>query len=321
MTQGGGQGRDQAWRSLGLVYSPKGDLWWRQNYAILPTPQLFGPERARIFFASTDERNFGRITYLDLALEDRPQIISLNNDFILDVGRDGAFDDCGVNPSCVVSDGEDTFLFYVGYERCFKTPMKLFAGMARLDPMSGKAERLGNIPVLERNNEEISIRTAPCVVRRDAGFLLYYVTCDRWLQLPDRLIPEYSIRMVRSSGLRDWTAPSTLCFVPDPTKSEVGFGRPWVLYDEVRKVYSMWYSVRRVIDGKLTYSNFGYAESPDGSTWQRLDSLLRFQASGEAWDSEMNCYCSVIESGSRRWMFYNGNGNGRAGFGVAVNEQ
>ena len=62
-----------------------------------------------------------------------------------------------------------------------------------------------------------------------------------------------------------------------------------------------------------------HAKSPDGRNWQRSanSSIAR---SDQGWDSDMTCYANVIDVKGRRLMFYNGNGHGRSGFGVAVME-
>jgi len=38
---------------------------------------------------------------------------------------------------------------------------------------------------------------------------------------------------------------------------------------------------------------------------------------GAGWDSDATCYPAVIQMGNRTLLFYNGNGYGRTGFGVA----
>jgi hypothetical protein len=76
----------------------------------------------------------------------------------------------------------------------------------------------------------------------------------------------------------------------------------------------MWYS-RRGPDYRL-----GYAESPDGDSWVRLDEACDLAPSADGWDSVTVEYASVFDHGGARFMLYNGNGYGRTGFGVAVLE-
>ena len=89
----------------GLIFSPDRTKWWQQHYAILPTPFYLKDEKIiRIFFASTCINKFGRLAYVDLNPEMPCDILDRSNGFVLDVGINGAFDECGVNPSSIIKD-------------------------------------------------------------------------------------------------------------------------------------------------------------------------------------------------------------------------
>jgi hypothetical protein len=77
----------------------------------------------------------------------------------------------------------------------------------------------------------------------------------------------------------------------------------------------MWYSVRNISGYRI-----GYATSPDGYSWQRRDSEAGIGCSAEGWDSEMICYSAIVPYSGTLLMFYNGNGYGRTGIGVAIAE-
>jgi hypothetical protein len=64
----------------------------------------------------------------------------------------------------------------------------------------------------------------------------------------------------------------------------------------------------------------GYAESYDGKTWKRLDEHVRIEPSDNGWDSEAIAYPFVYTFNDRKYMLYNGNGFGKAGFGYAVED-
>ena len=91
---------------------------------------------------------------------------------------------------------------------------------------------------------------------------------------------------------------------------EYAIGRPCVVKDS--GVYRMWYCYRGP-----SY-RIGYAESPDGLSWTRMDRDAGIDCSPEGWDSEMQCYPWVFDHGGRRYMLYNGNSYGKTGFGLAL---
>ena len=76
----------------------------------------------------------------------------------------------------------------------------------------------------------------------------------------------------------------------------------------------MWYSYVR---GDKLY-RIGYAESSDGVRWHRKDDEVGIDVSEDGFDSEMICYPNIVVHRSKKYMFYNGNGFGRKGFGLTV---
>src|SRR2546425_1069718 len=117
------------WRKRGRVYVPDGERWWTKNrYAFLPTVEVHSDDRLRVYFAALDERNYGRIGYVDLDASDPQQILHETKEPVLSIGPRGAFDDSGVNPSCVLDVGARKYLYYIGWQRCERVPYMLFSG-------------------------------------------------------------------------------------------------------------------------------------------------------------------------------------------------
>jgi hypothetical protein len=133
-----------------------------------------------------------------------------------------------------------------------------------------------------------------------------------WTTVNDKPYPRYVVRSADSADGVSWSGGGPECI--DLVGDEFGIGRPWVVRDPDR--YRMWYSIR---SHSRPY-RIGYAESADGLTWERQDHRAGIEASESGWDSEMVCYAAVIDAGGRRLLFFNGNQNGRTGFGVAVLE-
>jgi predicted GH43/DUF377 family glycosyl hydrolase len=61
----------------------------------------------------------------------------------------------------------------------------------------------------------------------------------------------------------------------------------------------------------------GYAESNDGIIWTRKDEEVGIETSDSGWDSEMIDYPYIYKYNEKIYMFYNGNGFGKSGFGYA----
>ena len=76
----------------------------------------------------------------------------------------------------------------------------------------------------------------------------------------------------------------------------------------------MWYSYK---NSGGSYA-IGYAESPDGFSWERMDHKAGIEKSLSGWDSEMIEYGSVFTFKQQKFMLYNGNNYGANGAGLAV---
>jgi predicted GH43/DUF377 family glycosyl hydrolase len=270
----------------------------------------------RVYFASTDEDNIGRLGFVDLDPEQPERLLRRTDVPVLDAGECGAFDDCGVNPSCLVDRGKEQWLYYIGYQRTEKTPYLLFSGVAVSRDGGDTFVRKQTTPILDRVEGELTIRSAPCVLPDGDSWRAWYVSASRWRSLESgRKIPEYGIRAATSADGIHWQARPELALTPRAGE-EVGFGRPWVAREDGG--FRMWYSVRCVsVSNELTYPRLGTAVSRDGYSWIREDDQVGIARSDRGWDSEMICYAAVVQVGSRRLMFYNGNGNGKTGFGLA----
>jgi hypothetical protein len=288
-------------------------MWWARSHAFIPTVDVVDARLLRVYFAGLDERRFGRVGFLELdpLAPTRPSRIS--REPVLDLGELGAFDDSGVNASCVVSHGGRKLMYYIGWQRAERVPYMLFSGLAESPDGVAPFARRQRVPVLDRTPDEPFSRSAPCVVADAAGFRAWYWSCLRWSTDGDRVHYNNVIRSARSDDGVSWSADRAPCITLEG-RDEYSVGRPWVVRDADR--YRMWYSIR----SKAAPYRIGYAESFDGTTWQRRDDVVGIERSESGWDSEMICFPCVVDVNGRRLMFYNGNRHGATGFGVAVLE-
>lgn len=300
------------WRKLGLVYAPSGERWWAHAYATIPTVEIVGDQVIRVYFAALDSNLFGRIGYVDLDADDPTHILFETPEPILDLGELGTFDDSGVNPSCVLTIASKKYLYYIGWQRSERVPYMLFAGLACSDDGT-HFERISRVPILDRTDAEPFSRSAPYVMVEDGVFKMWYWSCVAWSAAGHSAHYNNVIRHATSTDGIHWKSHDQICIRPEKL-DEYSVGRPWVIRDG--SLYKMWYSIRS--HNKLY--RIGYAESSDGLSWIRKDSEAGIVVSASGWDSEMICYPCVVDVRRKRYMFYNGNRHGMAGFGFALLE-
>lgn len=301
---------------MGKIFSPNRSDWWQKHYAILPTPIfLESRQLIRIYFATTCSNKFGRLAYIDVDAQNPAVIRGQSKQFILDKGVDGSFDDCGVNPSSLLKVNDKYFLYYAGYQRHMNTPYSIFSGLAISDDLDS-FNRFKNTPILERTDIELSLRSAPSVIRIGSIFYMVYVSDSGWQEIEGNLfngkkMPQYCLRSAVSHDGINWESKTDPIIYPR-NNDEFGFGRPY-LFNE-GSVFYLFYSIRR----KSVSYRIGYAISTDEcKTWVRKDDIIGLDVSKNGWDSEMVCYGAPIKVNRKTFLFYNGNNNGESGFGYA----
>ena len=304
------------WIKKGLIISPNQSIWWTQKYSILPTPVYLELKNViRVFFASTCKDLFGRVTYIDLDPSDPSIIVSNENNIVLDIGELGSFDDCGVNPSAIIQIKNSWYLYYAGYQRHYRAPFSILSGLATSNDCES-FNRLKKVPILERTETELNLRSAPSIYQIGTKFHMWYVSSLGWDQMESgvhkgKLMPLYCLRHADSDDGINWGNISEPLFPHQD--NEFGFGRPWIYKNKQNNEYYLFYSVR---SREKSY-RIGFATSYDCITWNRNDKNIGLDVSTEGWDSEMVCYPAVITVKNKTFMFYNGNNNGETGFGYA----
>jgi hypothetical protein len=303
------------WKSLGLVWKPDRKRSWQYSHAGLPTPIDMGNGVTRVFIYCQSSDGIGRIGYVDVSSRNPTEVVGSSDEPVLDVGPPGAFDDNGVVPVSVLRapDGR-LLLYYVGFELCQKIRYRLFTGLAVSAEGGNDFKKVGRAPVLDRSDAELFFRCGTHVILDSGRFRAWYIAGSAWRDLKGKAVPVYNIRTLESPDGIHWDSAGKVVMDIDPAK-EHGFGRPYVV--PAADGYEMYYSIRSLAAPGY---RLGYATSRDGLNWTRRDDALGLVRSGEHWDAEAQAYSAVIALAGRRYMFYNGNNFGEAGFGVAVEE-
>jgi len=305
------------WKKLGIVYCPNGSMWWARSHAMVPTPVPLNDSVIRVFITCCDDQGIGRPGYVDVRASDPTQVIAVAEEPLLDVGEPGTFDENGVMLCSIVELGAgNLYMYYVGFELGQKIRYRLLTGLAFSHDGGRTFVRASRTPVLERSDTELYFRGGPYCIKEHDRYRLWYVAGSQWLDVDGKSLPVYDIRYAESADGIHWPAQGTVQ-IPITEPDEHGFGRPCVI-PKPGGGYRMFYSVRRK---SYRAYRLGYAESPDGYVWQRMDDRLNLDVTPGSFDSDAIMYAAPIQIDDRLYVFYNGNDFGRDGFAVAVLEE
>jgi hypothetical protein len=296
------------WAKGGLILATAAEMRAR-SHAMLPTPYLSG-DHLEVYFAACDDGMRGRIYAVDLAGGFPVPRIARETRLVLDLGKPGDFDCDGVNPCQVVARGDDIFLYYIGWQRVSEAvPYRLFVGLAVSRDRGTTYTRVSRNPILPSVRGEEYFRTAAHIYQTPSGWAALYIGGNEFIDGKDgKRLPVYCLRRAISEDGITWPGPGEPLLLPDRARGEIGFGRPWLWHDRQGKPVLM-ISARTETGYSLIEVGF------DAENRLRRRSLIEPSAAG--WDCEMTCFAAACAGQEQEWLFYNGNGFGRSGFGIA----
>ena len=312
--------RTTGWSKQGLVFSADGRYPWMKSHAQLAVVDPVSKEVIRIYFGTRDEFNRTVTTFCEVAVDNPGKVLYVHDRPVLGLGPLGCFDDSGAMPSWIVNHRGLKYLFYTGWNVAVSVSYRKAIGLAVSQDGGRTFSRLFNGPILDRTHDEPFCSATPCVLVDGTNWRMWYLSCVSWEVHHGRANPSYHIKYAESTDGVRWNRAGKVAL--DIRAPEEGaLGRPCVLHNG-QGLHTMWYCYRGGTDFRTDRRQsyrIGYAESPDGLKWTRMDELVGIRLSTTGWDSEMVAYPYVITTpAGTTELFYNGNGFGRSGFGYAV---
>lgn len=297
------------WRKLGAIFRPDNQYPWMRSHASNPVAEHRGGDVFRIYFSSRDERNRSSIGWLEIDLRRPTDVLRLAERAVVAPGRAGCFDDSGASMGCLVARPDGLrFLYYVGWNLGVTVPWRNSIGLAISPGADANFEKYSHAPLLDRSDADPYSLSYPWVLAEDGSWTMWYGSNLDWGPAQEEMA--HVIKRARSRDGIAWSRDGAV--VLGLRGGEIALSRPCLLKDA--DCYRMWYSYRG-----QTY-RIGYAESSDGRRWRRRDEDAGIAVSASGWDSEAIAYPHVFDHAGRRYMLYNGNGYGKTGFGLAVQD-
>lgn len=306
------------WIKKGLIFSVDNNAIWMKTHAQVPTVDDIGNGRLRIFFSTRNADNISHIGFLEIDTKNPKQVLYVHDKPVLTPGKIGTFDDCGIMPSWVVNHKGEKYLYYVGWNVRNTVPYHNSIGLAKSCDGGLTFERYSEGPILDRNYTEPYFGTLGCILLEGSIWRMWYLSCTKWVIFNGKPEPYYNIKYAESKDGIKWIQEGKVC-IDFKNEKECGIARSCVIKEG--NIYKMWYSYRNLENYRTDRMNsyrIGYAESKDGLKWERRDGEAGIDVSENGWDSQMIEYPCVYEYKGTRYMFYNGNGFGRTGFGYAI---
>jgi hypothetical protein len=308
--------KEITWEKRGCIYIPSGEGFFK-THATRSIPWQVNSDVLRLYFSSRDSDDRPLPTYIDVDIHNPSRVLFINDKPLLELGRPGTFDDSGITPTCILDHKNGPLLYYVGWKRRrVNVTIEPSIGLARFDQSGEILERVFEGPILAQDINHPILVAAPFVLHDDGKLKMWYCSGTEWKICEGGPEMIYRVCYAESEDGFHWT-PRTKPVIDYKYDGEV-ISAPWVI--KHKSNYYMWYSTRGSSSREAKRYVIGYAESPDGIEWMRMDEKAGICRSDSGWDSEMICYPSFFSVGSKTYMFYSGNNVGKGGLGYAVTE-
>jgi predicted GH43/DUF377 family glycosyl hydrolase len=305
------------WKKHGLIYNVNGKYEWNKTHAQVPVVDIMDEKTWRIFYSTRDAQNKSRISFIEVEAGNPSKILFESNQPVLDSGKLGSFDDCGVMPAWIINNQNQKWLYYIGWTTRGTIPYHNSIGLAASDDGGKSFKKFAEGPIFGLTYKEPYFSGTICVIKEDMLWRSWYLNCVKWEMINGKAEPFYHIKYAESADGINWRREAKIA-IDFKNESEGGIASASVLKENGQ--YKMWFCCRGA-DGYRTNMNtsyrIGYAESKDGIEWKRKDDEAGIDVSENGWDSQMICYPNVISFEEKKYMFYNGNGFGQSGFGFA----
>jgi hypothetical protein len=286
------------------------------SHASHPTAVHISENRYLLAYCGRNQEQHSHIFLRTFLIIDGKIVLNDDTTLALSPGLPGSFDSHGVLSCNFVYDGPKLYLYYCGWLNIAGGMWHCDTGRATINFDTLTAEREFFGPILGRRADIPFFAVATTVIKEESRWLAWYNRGLCWKKDQGKWEAVYGIHFACSNDGVNWDCGKELV-IPFKDQYEHSFGRPTVI--NFLNYYLMWFSARGAANDPLY--KIGFAVSPDGQNWSRLDDLSGITPSNAGWDDQSVCYPFVFEYKNVFYMLFNGNQYGLTGFGYATMEK
>jgi hypothetical protein len=301
----------QIWRKLGLLFSPESSHDKLISHAANPLPIWLEHDVYRVFYNGRDGCHRSSVGAVDIDLV-RRQVVGRCSGPVFEHGPESSYLGSGVSIGNCYHVAAERLMLFMGW-RC--PPGEHWRGeIGRLLVTADLELQLyDRAPLLGLNREDPVSLSYPWVMEvGNQGYRMWYGSTVTWDAGNGEML--HVIKHATSYDGQTWDRHGIA--VPFEIGVAQAFSRPAVRFQSERG-YEMWFSYR---SGTGTPYRIGYAHSEDGQRFILALEQSGLDVSDSGWDSEMIEYPFVFQHRDQWYLLYNGNGYGKTGFGLAIQE-
>jgi hypothetical protein len=217
-----------AWKKIGNIFSCDGNAPWMRSHAAVPFVGKINGSEVEIFFSTRDENNRSSIGGFVFDIELKKTIYVSPTPYLVP-GTIDSFDHDGVMGSHITTINETSYLYYTGWNKGVSVPFRNAIGMAVVK--ENGFEKMFDGPVLDRSIYDPCFVASNCIVRIGETYIMYYLSCIRWVKKQDKLTHYYHIKIATSIDGINWNRSGKVA-IDFKYENEYAISVPRVIYEE-----------------------------------------------------------------------------------------
>lgn len=293
------------WKKLGNIFN--------EHHAQHPVVDVY-VDFFRIYY-STRIDGKSRPMFIDVDKNNPTKVIRKCEKPILELGDRGSFDWAGIMPTDIVTIDGVKHLYYIGWSLRQDIPYHNSLGLALSYDNGKNWTKYSKGPILSTSHLEPGYVGTIDVIKDEKDYKGYYLSCRNWSEYENNIEPIYDLKLATSTNGKDWLPTNKICI---PLQEDEG-GISSASVIKIKDIYYMWFSVRKKFNYRNNIDNsyrIKMATSFNGLDWNRINSN-EIDISDNDWENFMVCYPEIVSHNDNLLMFYNGNGFGKSGIGLA----
>ena len=301
------------WNKLGNIYQADPVCDNLLSHAANPLPILIENNIYRVFFNGRNSESKSSLGYFDFNI-DTLEVMNICEREVIKFGVENSYYSHGIS---IGNDYQDldgnTYILFMAWQIRGGEHWRGDIGRIVVSSLDEMYIEDTDSPFIGLNEIDKVSLSYPWVYRDEAGYSMIYGSTISWKEDNGEML--HVLNCAESVDGNQWKKKGLA--VPYELGKAQAFSRP--SYIKIDDTEHLWFSYR---SGSGEKYRIGHSFKSDNGLWQ-LDienAGIDVSDDQDAWDSEMICYPYILEHNDKIYMFYNGNGFGRSGIGLAVLE-
>ncbi|WP_102795716.1 hypothetical protein [Bowmanella denitrificans] len=259
------------------------------SHTSCPVPMLVDSETVSLLFSSRDSQQRARVFQLNYNLMTH-RVNDVVKTPVLDVGPPSFFDDDGVYPSCVVTEGDTMWLYYMGRSNRVAPFYNMAIGIAQHDQQSGEFKKVFSGPVLGQNINDPWMVSTPWVTRAGSEWIMIYLSGLGWSENFET--STYRLKIATSPNGLDWTTSERFI---QAFESVENVAKPCLIETDTG-----WYMLFSYIAEQGGQYQLGYLHSESPHNWDECEiHPIMVEGEGDEREVAMYAYPTVFQCENR----------------------